>query len=317
MNFRTILGAARLPAVLLPALLALPGHSDSVKPLQFGPYVLNKLSMVGSPAGYDYVLTNGGYQFQLGWVEPIANDPSSVFHHTYFETSGDFNISPYQFDLGTTFNLKPIRYLEIGLTYHRLIFNNSLVAFSRRGDDLDDELSVPPRSEWRPSAIYEKLGHEPAGADVFTYQANFTIDAGRLQFFLLGSRTLWDIDAKGRDFVFEFSSDLLIWTHDRVNSAVVQLSLDLRPYSLYRTLSYTGFSVRNQYWSTEHTFLRKNLVSFGITGFRIGRNRGSQRRGLDLSVGYYTLHDQLPGNDPAKALVVLADWRWNIQFLDL
>jgi hypothetical protein len=87
--------------------------------------------------------------------------------------------------------------------------------------------------------------------------------------------------------------------------------------SLYRRVSYLGFMIRDQYWYTTQTKLEKNLVSAGITGFRMGRNPERQRRGLDLSVGYWTIHDQIPEGDVAKSIVLLADWKWNIHFLKM
>jgi hypothetical protein len=307
-------------AVLVPTLLlhiCLPGGipADSVKPVRFGPFIQNHVNLVSTPAGYDYALTNGNYHFQIGWVEPISTNPSSLFYDTYIETNGNLNLSLFQSDIGTTFKLKPIRYLELGLSYNRLIFNQSMVTFKKSGDDL------PPADQWRPTSILRKIGKEPGGADVFTYHANFTLDIKRVQFFVSGSYNLWDIDTKG-DYVYEYSNDLLISPRDRVKNLEAQINLDTRPYSLYRSFSYTGFSLRNQFWAAVHTDLKenqmtKNLVSFGITGFRMGRNPEMHRRGLDLLGGYWLLHNQIPKDDWVKSLVLIADWRWNIQFLSL
>jgi hypothetical protein len=63
--------------------------------------------------------------------------------------------------------------------------------------------------------------------------------------------------------------------------------------------------------------LDRNLLSFGITGLRWGRNPARQRRGLDLSLGYWTEHDQIPAGEVAESFVILADWKWNIHFLKI
>jgi hypothetical protein len=82
-------------------------------------------------------------------------------------------------------------------------------------------------------------------------------------------------------------------------------------------LSFQGVQIRDQFWNTDHTELMKNLVSLGITGFRMGQNPERQRRGLDLSVGYWTTHNQIPDGDVAASFMITADWKWNIHFLKI
>jgi hypothetical protein len=287
-------------------------NADSVKPLSYGPFFMNQLSSTLSPTGYEYVMDNALYHFQVGWMEPLSMGSQGLFRETYLETSGNLNISPFLSDIGTTFNLKPIRYLEVGLSYNRLLFHNTMVTFDRT-----ESKPFPNLEEWRPANIIARQKKEPGGADVFTFQTNLTVDIGPAQLYLFGSRTLWDIDAQGNDFVYEYDTDILLRTRDRVNSVLAQLSWDLRPHSLYSRVSFSGLSLRSQYWYTTQTRLEKNLVSGGITGFRFGRNPERQRRGLDLSVGYWTLHEQLPADDWVKSLVLMGDWKWNIQFLKI
>jgi hypothetical protein len=110
---------------------------------------------------------------------------------------------------------------------------------------------------------------------------------------------------------------LLVSTRDRVNTILGQISFDLRPHSLFQKVSFVGFAIRDQYWQTVKSELRKNLVSAGITGFRLGRNSRFQRRGLDLSLGYWTLHDQIPTGHFAESLMIIADWQWNIHVLKI
>ncbi len=272
---------------------------------------MNELNITGSPAGYDYVLTNGYYHFQAGWIEPLAESSKGLFGETYFETNGNLNISPFTSDLGTTFNVKPIRYLEFGLSYNRLIFHNSMLSFSTKTNT-----DPPDKSFYAPDEILTG-SKELGGADMFTYQANLTFDIGKGQLYFFVSRTLWDIDAKGKSFVYEYGDEFLIATRDRVNNALAQFSWDMQPWSLFRTVSFQGFELRDEYWIADHTELEKNLVSFGITGFRLGRNPEQQRRGLDFSVGYWTLHNQIPKGEPAKSFLLMADWKWNIHFLKM
>jgi hypothetical protein len=300
--------ATRALGIALLGILARDAHADSVKPLLFGPFFMNQVSMEGSPAGYDYVLTNGFYRFQVGWIEPIAQGADGVFSETYFETNGNFNVSPFTSDIGTAFNVKPLRYLELGLGYNRMMFHNSMVTFPS-GDKPSKEL-------YRPDEILGKHS-ELGGADIFTYQANLTFNLGPVQLYLSDSLSLWDIDAKGKYYAYEYGDGLLVSTRDRVNTILGQISFDLRPHSLFHKVSFVGFAIRDQYWQTVKSELRKNLVSAGITGFRLGRNSRFQRRGLDLSLGYWTLHDQIPTGHFAESLMIIADWQWNIHVLKI
>jgi hypothetical protein len=154
----------------------------------------------------------------------MSQDRNGLFGGTYFETNGNLNVSPYTSDVGTTFNLKPLRYLELGLSYNRMMFHNSMVSFTRPGDSKVDKRLYRPDE----IALFAKA---PGGADIFTYHANFTLDMGPAQFYISGSRTLWDVDAKGKDYVFEYGDALLLATRDRVNNVMAQLAFDLRPHT--------------------------------------------------------------------------------------
>jgi hypothetical protein len=284
--------------------------ADTVKPLFYGPFFMNQLSINASPLGYQYVLTSGFYHFQVGWIEPISESRDGLFGETYFETNGNLTVSLFTSDIGTTFNLKPMRYLELGLSYNRLVFQGSMVSFARPNDN------QPDADQYTPSALWEAQ-NEVGGADIFTYQANLTFDIGRTQLYFFAARTLWDIDAKGKNYVFEYTDDFLIKTRDRVNNLTAQYTVNVRPWSKFHAFSFQGVQIRDQFWNTDHTELMKNLVSLGITGFRMGQNPERQRRGLDLSVGYWTTHNQIPDGDVAASFMITADWKWNIHFLKI
>lgn len=272
--------------------------------------MVHNITFIGNPAGYRYALTNGYYRLKVGWIEPILENSTGLLKDTYFETGGEANTSPFQSDIGTTFNMKPIRYLEIGLNYNRLIFHNSMVAYAAPGVDMID------LGQARPGDLM-KLDREFGGADVFTFHANFTLDMGPTRLFVLGSRALWDIDVRGKHFVYEYSNDFVIKPRDRVNYLLAQWTLDLRRFSSNPAYTFTGLAFRNEFWNTTRTELEKNLVSAGITGIRLGRNSERQSRGLDLSLGYWTEHPQLAGDDWVKNLSIILDWKLNVQFLKL
>jgi len=284
-------------------------HADSVKLLHFGPFFMNQLNISASPVGFHDVLSDIRYHFQIGWIEPLAENAKGIFSETYFETDGDFNFSPFTSNIGTTFNLKPIRYLEFGLSYNRLVFHNSMVTFK--------DVSVTP-DMWKPSLILPPENRAGGGADIFTFQGNVTYNMGPIQWYFYASRMLFDIDAKGRNFVYEYGNDILIKPRDRINTFILQSFIDLRPHSIFKSVSYTGIILKDQYWFSDHTELEKNLVSAGISGFRFGVNPERQRRGLDLSLGYWTSNPQISRDDEwTKNIMILADWKWNIQFLKI
>jgi hypothetical protein len=293
--------AAFLPAAALP---------DSVKPVEFGPYMTHHVTYQGNPATYRLALNNAYYRLKIGWIEPIAEHAGGVLKDTYIETDGDFNISPFQSDFGTTFNLKPIRYVELGLSYNRLMFHNSMVSFAAPGADMID------LDRARPGDLME-LTQEFGGADVFTFQTNLTLDMGPVQLFVMGARSLWDIDVPGKDFVYEYGNDLVIRPRDRVNTVVSQLAVDLSRFSRSPAYSWTGLALRHHFWLTDRSEQTKNLISAGITGFRLGRNPARQRRGLDLCLGYWLDHPQLDSSDIPQSLTVLMRWTWTVQFLKL
>lgn len=301
------------PSFLTPLLVAsaaLLAHPDTVRPVRFGPYMVNHVTYTGNPYSYRYALNNVFYRFQVGWIEPISGEDGGIFKDAYFETDGNVNLSPYQSDVGTTFNVKPIRYIELGVSYNRLIFHNSMVTYVAPDQEMID------LSQARPGDLME-LNREFGGADVFTFQANFTFDLGPTQLFVMGSRALWDVDVPGKDFLYEYSSDLVIKPRDRINTILGKWSLDLSRYSKSKAYSFTGLAVRNQYTFTTNTEQQKNLISAGITGFRLGRNPELHRRGLDFSLGYWTMHPQLVPDDWTKSVSLLMEWQWTVQILKL
>lgn len=301
------------PLAVSVLLIGLPARSlraDSVKPEHSGPFFQNQVSFAGSPTGSKYVLPNGFYHFHVGWLEPFSESPKGFFGNTYFETNGNLNVSPFTTDIGTTFNLKPFRYLEFGLTYHRMVFHNSMVAFGPGHEFVS-------KDQIRPDSIFHRAGEAPGGADIFTYQANLTFDIGRTQLYFHASRAQWDIDAKGKQYVFEYGSEFLVSTHDRINTLLAQVNLDTRPFSHFKAFSYLGLSVRDQYWWADHSVMDKNLFSAGISGLRLGRNTARQRLGLDFFVGYWIRHHQIPAGNVAQSFMVILDWKWNIQVLKM
>jgi hypothetical protein len=90
----------------------------------------------------------------------------------------------------------------------------------------------PSKELYRPDEILGKHS-ELGGADIFTYQANLTFNLGPVQLYLSDSLSLWDIDAKGKYYAYEYGDGLLVSTRDRVNTILGQISFDLRPHSLF------------------------------------------------------------------------------------
>jgi hypothetical protein len=290
-------------------------RADGVRPQRFGPFLQQSATVQGNPSGYARIFPFAAYNLQAGWMEPIAVLPWPVFRGSYIETQGNATFSPYQTDFGIAFNLKPIRFFEFGLGYNRLFFPNTLAGFTTPDTARPDLL--PEKSRWRPTGIFGADHLTAAGADIFTYQANLTVNAGPVQLHGGGSYSMWDVDSRTNNLVLEYRSGLLIKRQDRIGSLTTQMLY--RPDSGMGMLGLTaqGFGVRNQLWWTVQTNLSQNLLSAGFSGLRRGWNGGRLYRGLDGWVGYWTWHPQLTNREPWQKLQVNLVWTWNIQILDL
>jgi hypothetical protein len=281
-----------------------------VRPKRFGPFLQQGIELDGSPAGFRQTPTFGAYNFQAGWIEPIGVLPWGIFRGTYVETQGNATLSPYFSDVGTIFNLKPIRFVEIGLGYNRLLFHYSLAGF--QGTQL------PEPDRWRTLDILRSDSLEAAGADVFTFHSNFTVDLARLQLHAGGFRSLWDVDVRdARDIFFEYRSGLLVRKRDRINSLYGQALLNLEPHLGFLGFMARGVEVRDQYWWTSQTGLSQHLLSAGFSGWRWGRNSGRLYRGLDALLGFWISHPQLDNRPWQERLHVSLIWTWNVQILNL
>jgi hypothetical protein len=310
---------ARLPflALLLGITGALSGNAraDGVRPQRFGPFLQQSLALTGNPEGYARIFPFASYNLQAGWMEPIAVLPWPLFQGSYIETQANATASPYQTDFGIAFNLKPIRFFEFGIAYNRLFFPNTLAGFNF--PDTADAHHLPERYRWRPTEMLHVDQLSAAGADIFTYQANLTVNAGPTQLHAGTSYSMWAVDTRTHDFILEYHSGLLIRRNDRIGSLYAQTLF--RPDSGFGALGFSaqGFGIRNQLWWTIQTNLSQNLLSAGFTGLRRGRNGDRLYRGLDGWVGYWTWHPQLADRDPWQKLNLSLQWTWNIQILNL
>lgn len=301
--FRFLIIPVFIPATLL--------HADSVRPLRFGPFLQQSLLLEGSPAGYRYIPPSAYYNVELGWMESVSIIPISLFSQTYFEAQANATISPFQSDAGMLFNIKPIRYLEGGLAYNRLLFPYTLVGFDLPVD------SLPNPDQWQTSDIHLQRKHNAVGADVFTYQGNMTFDLGRVQLHLGASRSLWDVDVTDRNVLLEYRSGLLIQKRDRINSLYAQSSLKMDPKRAWWGFTAQEFTLRDQYLWTTHTGLEENLISAGFTGLRRGHNDFRSYHGFDGFIGYWTANPQFNGKDWWNRCQLRLQWLWNVQILYL
>jgi hypothetical protein len=284
--------------------------NEGFQDIRFGPYVYNELKMGLSPIGNTHILPIGTYRLQFGWIEPISTVGQTYANCTFLETDAHIDISPYQTDVGTTFSLKPFRIFEFGLTYNRLVFNESLVGFNYEPNG-----QLPSVRSWSAESI---LGRQPAagvGADVFTFNAAFHLKVSRLSISIDGSRALWDVDIADSELLYEYASDLLIKKRDRIHQLNSELRFHFSPWKFLQPFSLEGLTLQDRYIYTVQTKLEKNLIAFGLFGFRYGTNTPKQKRGLDLTFGYLTDHPQLVDADFANRLYLSADWKWNVDFL--
>ena len=290
-------------------------HGESIRPLRFGPFLQQAVTFEGSPVGYGYLPPTGSYNFKAGWMEPINIRAGDIFHGTYLETQGNATLSPYQSDLEVVFNLKPIRFLEGGLAYNRLLFPGSMLGFNRPvGAALD---WTPTSSEWRTGKVFNSRVREAVGADVFTFHGNLILDVGRVQLLMGAFRSLWDVNTENKDILLEYNSGLLIQKNDRINSLYAQTLLALNPYLAGWGFTAQGILIRDQYTWATHTHQNENLVAIGFTGLRKGHNNERTYHGLDGEIGLWTQNPQLNGRDWPLRLHLALQWIWNIQILHL
>lgn len=294
---------------------AVSAAADGVRPQRFGPFLQQSISAEGNPTGYSRIFPFAGYNFQAGWMEPIAVLPWPLFRGSYLETQANATVSPYQTDFGIAFNLKPIRFFEFGIAYNRLFFPNTLAGFT--APDTADYSVLPPEARWRPTQIFGVDHLSAAGADIFTYQANLTVNTGPLQWHTGASYGMWAVDTRVHDLILEYRTGMLIKRHDRIGSHVTQVLYRPDADMNLAGLTAGGFGVRNQYWWTVQTGLSQNLLSAGFSGVRIGRNLSKRYQGLEGWIGMWTRHPQLTDLDTWEKLHVTLRWTWNIQILDL
>ena len=304
-----------LPLICLLLAIAAPTRADGIRPQRFGPFLQQSVSVQGNPAGSDFIYPFADYNLQAGWLEPIAILPSPLFKGSYIEAQGNATVSPYQYDFGIAFNLKPIRFFEFGLAYNRLVFPYTLAGFT--APDSAPTNWVPNNHLWQPTEILGADHLEAAGTDIFTYQANLTFDVGPVQLHGGGFYSLWDVDVQSADVVIEYQTGLLIRPQDRIGSSYVQTMMVPDADSAFLGFTARGWALRNQYWWTVQTDLSQNLVSTGFIGLRRGWNNGRLYRGLDGWVGYWNEHTQLTGKEWWQKVNVNLQWTWNIQILDL
>ncbi len=280
-----------------------PLRADTLETFRFGPYIVNSLSAGYSPFASDLSLPHLGYHFQLGWLEPIKWTPGGIFHGTYFKSTAKANVTPYQVDIGTSISVKPLHFLEFGLSYNRMNFLQSMVTFSDR-----DQL--PPSQSWRPDQILSREG-DWGGADIFTFSLDLGVEIGRLALQGSGTHALWDVKARDAVYVFEYGNDLLIRTSDRVNTLEAAAEFDLKPWVP------AGIKVMNRYSMADRSGVEKNLVAAGLSGLRYGSNGRNEKRGLDFLIGYWTLHPHASSGSLEESLVLVLEWIWDIRLLEI
>ncbi len=270
---------------------------------RFGPYVVNSLSAAMTPFATDLSLPHLGYHFKLGWMEPIVWEPGSIFHATYFESIVKANITPYQADVGTAFNIKPLRFLDVGLSYNRLQFLKSRVTFA-------SEEALPPTQSWRPDRIHTRNGGW-GGADVFTFNLGLTVKMQRLTLLGRGTHALWDVKSRGGAYVFEYRNNMLIRTSDRINMLEAQAHFNLNPWAPI------SLKATNKYWNANRSGVEQNRIAAGFTGLRWGTNGRNEKRGLDLLLGKWTLHPHVSTRSLKDSFVLILDWSWDVRFLEI
>ncbi len=291
------------PAILVYLLAGLPVMAET-PPLRFGPFMSNNVSAISGLGTLESVLPNAAYTLELGWLEPISADSGGIFHQTRLETNVGFYASPYQIDVSTTFRVHPLSFFGMGLTYNRLLYLGTMVAFE----------TEPPQSEWRPGEILRQAwgnGGQFGGADIFEFEGQLNFAWSRLHLNLVARTQMWDINVRSREYAYETHNDFLIRTQDHIYTLLTRFQVDLEPWSKVNLV------LQDRMARTRHTghFRRRWLA--GISGLRFGKDTARQSRGLELLAGYYLDHPHRDRVAFPASFVVIADYHWNLRFASL
>ncbi len=283
--------------------------SDGFEPNRIGPYHEQSWILDVNPIGYMRSPGFGAWDFKAGWVEPLNFPTHPFFQGSYLETQGNASLSPFQSDIGTAFNLKPIRFLKMGVGYNRLLYHNSLVGFSGE--------YKPELTQWQTDALLDPEHQEVAGSDIFSFRGSIFFELASLQIYAGGFRSLWDIDSRSRNIFYEYRSGLLIKKRDRINSLDLQSMLNLEPYFRIGKMMARGIRVQEQMWWTSQTHLYQNLVSVGLMGIRWGQNTSRIYQGADFSIGYWVAHPQFENQNRIESFHINLEWKCNTQWLNV
>ncbi len=279
----------------------------------FGPFTTNEFNLIGTPFGYRDALPNGTYQVRVGWMEPLAEKANEYIGATFLETIGTIDVSPYEIDVGTGFNLRLFKILGLGLKYHRLFFNNTMVSFSVQADSSrrDNVPLVPESYKWRPSRVIDRvinLQGESGGADVFTFEFQLRGDALPVKWQLSLQHELWDVDAAGKSHVYEYTNDVLIRSQDKVSQLGVRL-IWVHPLGIP-----INPILENQYWYIQGTELQKDALTAGLSFDGGSYSSDIKQNDIEINMGFWMLHPRLEDRSILERMIIGITWHYQLKF---
>ncbi len=263
---------------------------------EFGGYVLQQMVFF-TPANPGTSLSNGNFNLEAGWIEPIIQNPNSTFKNTYLNPVMGFDVSPYHSNYWAVFRTKFLPWALVGAGYKRLLYHGTLIGFD----------SMPPnKADWRSSSILQDIpiSGELAGADIFFFQFNVHLNLGFGTLQLNEVTELWNVDAVDNNFIYQFNSDLLIQVQDNVH--YFETALLLFEDSKFSPV------IKNEFLYAREIDIIKNKTSLGICELPLSQKHAIS---MDLYWGYWTNHPHLKIDDFLESLTITAHFIWDVKLL--
>jgi hypothetical protein len=263
---------------------------------KYGAYLYQEISTLHSPTAFNQVLSNGWYNLEIGWIEPISLTSNVKKCNTYMNPSFFINVTPFSSYYSALFNLRILKWLQFGAGYKRVLFHGTMTGFEQK----------PSLSEWRPIKVIRKIPEHwhIGGADIF--HTNFMVHLP-LSHFADFNLTLtienWNVDASGLSYVYLFSKDILISSKDTTYQ--FRYELELRPGKQYCPV------LGNDNLVAKNSDFNKNLILTGIRKIPFIKHLY-----INAYLGYWSNHPHIRRDDVLNSLLISADLHWDLILTD-
>ena len=114
------LKSAAVNLIVPMALLSAASFTKAQQPSPlFGAYMQQTIYAVHSPAAFGSALSNGFFDIEFGWIEPLGLPLAAGMDRTFIRASFSAAASPFSSSYAGEFSWKIINWLEFRGGYHR------------------------------------------------------------------------------------------------------------------------------------------------------------------------------------------------------